>query len=118
MKPSQLRIIPTTTKVVEGLKLREDYVNSPGSTPSVGIKGKDTTSQDVPVVGKCERFDLSEQKDREAYACLTARLFSGADCIKLWEEKTQQNGALIVYVCYINYMNVFQNPAHHINFKE
>lgn len=117
MNPAQLRIVPTTSAVTDRLKSREDYIEVPGSTPTVGSKAE-SKSCDVSVVGNCDRFDLSSAEDRAAYAELSARLFSGSDCIRLWEERTQQAGALIVYVSYINYMNVYQTPSHNIKLKD
>jgi hypothetical protein len=118
MKPAQLRIVPTTSKVTDGLKAREDYIDIPGATPTVGATGDDVKRQDVAVVGNCDRFDLSKESDRAAYAELSAKLFAGNSCIRLWEERTQTQDALIVYVSYINYTNVYQSTAHTIDLKD
>ena len=118
MNPSQLRIVPTTKKVTDKLTEREDYVSTPGATPEVGNKNAEGVRQDVAVVGECVRFDLSDSSDRAKYAELAARMFSGADCIKLWEERIHNNGSIIVFVSYINYTNVFQNTTHTINLKD
>lgn len=118
MKPDQLRIVPTTDKVTSRLREREDYVSVPGTTPEVGSRGSESCRKDIAVVGNCERFDLSQESDRQAYAELSAKLFAGSECVRLWEERTQSNNALIVYVSYINYTNVYQSAAHAINLKD
>jgi hypothetical protein len=118
MKPGQLRIVPTTDKVVNNLKEREDYLAVPGTTPEVGVKSAESCRQDVAVVGNCDRFDLSKEEDRKAYAELSAKLFAGSECVRLWEDRTHSADALIVYVSYINYTNVYQNAAHAINLKD
>ena len=118
MKPTQLRLVPTSHKVIDDLKIREDYVNTQGSAPEVGDKNGESVTTDVAVVGECARFDLSVDDDRQAYAKLSARLFSGVDCIRLWEERALHNDSLIVYVNYINYTNVYQNRTRVINLKD
>ena len=118
MNPSQLRIVPTTKKVTEKLASRADYVSEPGVTPEVGDKNSAGVRQDVAIVGECARFDLSDTSDRCKYAELSARLFSGADCVKLWEERIHSNDSVVVFISYINYTNVFQNSSHTINLKD
>lgn len=118
MKPAQLRIVPTTEEVVGRLREREDYNEQQGTTPEVGMKDIESSRQDVAVVGSCDRFDLSKEEDRRAYARLSAEIFAGTSCIRLWEERTQTADALIVYVSYINYTNVYQSSSHVINLKD
>ena len=118
MKPSQLRIVPTSSEVSSGLKSREDYIAVPGATPEVGDRNATAAVQDVAVVGSCDRFDLSLEDDRFRYAELSAKLFAGTECIRLWEERSMQAGALIVYVSYINCTNVYQSSTHSINLKD
>ena len=118
MTPTQIRIVPTTSEVVDGLAEREDFVSVPGATPEVGDKSDDTVRQDIAVVGECKRFDLSDPGDRKAYAELSARIFSGSDCIKLWEERIPTNGSIVIFVSYINYTNVFQSATRTIKLKD
>lgn len=115
MTPEQLRIVPLTRDVTDNLKKRHDYVSAPGSTPEVGDRNGERVTQDVTVVGSCDVFDLSSSEDRAKYAELSAKLFSGTECIRLWEERTMQGSSLIVYVSYINYMNVYQSATNAIN---
>ena len=115
MTPEQLRIVPLTGEATERLKARSDYVSSPGATPEVGDRNGERVSKDITVVGNCDVFDLSKDEDRVKYAELSAKLFSGTEFIRLWEEKTMQGSALIVYVSYINYMNVYQSATNVIN---
>ena len=118
MKPTQIRIVATSSAVTDRLTTREDYVAVPGTTPEVGDKNAGGVMQDVAVVGECERFDLSDESDRASYANLAARMFSGADCIKLWEERIHKDGSIVVFVSYINYTNVFQTPTRTIKLKD
>ena len=118
MNPSQLRIVPVTEAVTGKLKDRQDYIDVPGSTPEVGDRNAENVIKDIAVVGSCDRFDLSSESDRAKYADLSAKLFAGTECVRLWEEKTQQNGSLIVYVSYISYTNVYQSSARTINLKD
>lgn len=118
MKPTQIRIVATSSTVTDRLATREDYIAVPGTTPEVGDKNAGGVTQDVAVVGECKRFDLANESDRVAYAELAARLFSGADCIKLWEERIHKDGSIVVFVSYINYTNVFQTPTNTIKLKD
>lgn len=115
MTPEQLRIVPATADVTDRLKSRRDFVSSPGATPEVGDRNGERVVQNIAVTGNCDVFDLSKEEDRVKYAELSAKLFSGTEYIKLWEEKTMQGSALIVYVSYINYMNVYQTASNVIN---
>ncbi len=118
MNPSQLRIVATSSDTANKLASRADYVSVPGITPEVGDKNGPGVRQDVAVVGECKRFDLSDESDRAAYAELAARMFSGADCIKLWEERVHNGDSIIIFVSYINYTNVFQSTSRTINLKD
>lgn len=118
MNPTQIRIVPTSSDVVDNLSTREDFVAVPGMTPEVGDKNAGGARQDIAVVGECDRFDLSDSGDRKRYAELSAKMFSGSDCIRLWEERVHNNGSIIIFVSYINYTNVFQSSASTINLKD
>lgn len=117
MNPQQLRIVPTSTDVTDRLKNRADYSAVPGTTPEVGDRLSGAFSTDITVVGACDMFDLSKDADRAEYAKLSAKLFSGTECIKLWEERSLINGVLTVYVSYINYMKVHQSSTQHIDLR-
>ena len=68
-----------------------------------------TDPSDIPTsaVGYCERFCLSNNEDREAYANIIAKLANSLNVERVFEERVAaDNGELIIYLSYIEYIKV------------
>ena len=70
-----------------------------------------TDPSDIPTsaVGHCERYCLSKEEDRTAYADVITQLSNSLNIELIFEERvTSDNGELIIYLSYIEYIKVAQ----------
>ena len=68
----------------------------------------DSAEVPVTVVGHCDRYDLSIDTDREAYADLCAQLASAENLEKLFEQHITENSSLLVYITYLEYIKIVE----------
>ena len=119
MKADSIPIVALSSSGMDKLKKRSDYVSALGEVPEVGPKDKRNTEDAFALTGRCERYRLSEKADRQAYAELSAKLYTGENCCLLWEERinTPDEG-LVVYISYIDYMLVHHAPVGAVKLEE
>ena len=90
-----------------------------GATPELGDRNDETSINTHAYTGRCEQFDLSDPAQRISYAELTAKLYSGAEYIRLWEERMPGDGGkYFVYVTYIQVMSVYQSGNDRFDLSE
>ena len=117
---ADIPIVPLTNSKFEQLECMEDVYRPTGGTPEIGDKHDDSAVMRQAYTGMCDRFDLTQEKDRKAYAELIAKLFAGTEYVRLWEERTPaQDGKYYVYVAYVRVLNVYQtgNDSFDLNDK-
>ena len=66
----------------------------------------DANDIDTRVVGHCEMFNLSDEKDRETYADLVSKLMWSPNMSIHFEERVLSDNALIVYITYLEYIKI------------
>lgn len=118
-RSADIPIVPLSSSKFTELRSRDDVKHSAGSTPSIGDRNDVSPRESFIFTGECERFNLSDEQDRRKYAELSAKLYSGAEYQRLWEERmTGAVGELIAYVSYVRYMQVYSNGNDNFNINE
>lgn len=116
---ADIPIVPLSNKKFEDLRQRDDVVSAVGGTPELGDRHSASAVLREAYTGMCDRFDLSKDDQRKAYAELTSKLYSGAEYVRLWEERIAgADGAYIVYVSYLRVMKVYQTGNDLFNLSE
>ena len=106
---ADIPIVPLSNAKFKELRTRSDVRQQAGGTPELGDKFIDSPTYTQACTGSCERFDLSDEEQRKAYGELLSKLCSGAEYIKLWEERIPSSeGKLLVYVSYLKVLTVYQ----------
>ena len=109
-RSSDVPLVPLSGPSFNKLRQREDVSKVAGGTPELGDKNGTLPKVSTALTGLCERFDLSDPIDRSRYGELSAKLFTGQEFVRLWEEKTTgPSGEIFVYVNYVQYMTVYTN---------
>jgi hypothetical protein len=74
-------------------------------------------SSDVPtkVTGYCECFNLKNPEERATYADLCAKFVSSENIEKVFEQHVIDEGALFVYVTYLEYIKVVEEQNYERN---
>jgi hypothetical protein len=118
-RSADIPLVPLTSAKFSSLRDRDDVSCQAGGTPKLGDRSDVSPRESFVYTGECERFDLSKEDDRKKYADITAKLYSGMEYHRLWEEKTTgPSGELIVYLSYIRYMQVYSNGNDNFNLHE
>lgn len=107
-KAQNIPLIPISASSFDCLRNRDDVATPAGETP---VLGDDFNSPDpaYAYAGFCEKFNLSDDSDRLKYAELSAKLYAGAEFIRLWEDRLPVDGNINVFVAYIKVLKVFQD---------
>lgn len=106
---ADISLVPLSNLKFDSLRARGDVKQDPGATPELGDKYDEANLSKQAYTGRCERFDLSDEKQRKKYAEITAKLLSGAEYVKLWEERLPgSNGEYYVYLTYAQVMTIYQ----------
>ena len=80
--------------VVNGMKLVGDVPTDPTDVP-------------IRFCCRCDRLDLTNEKDRNKYANLLSVSSSPASTIEIgWEERVKEADKLVIYITYIEYWRV------------
>ena len=118
-KLSEIPLVPLTNKKFEELRNRADVRQKAGGTPELGDKYTESPTYTQAYTGCCDQFDLSDPTQRKLYGELVSKLYSGAEYIKLWEEKLPgSNGSFFVYISYLKVMTVYQTGNDLFDLKE
>lgn len=118
-RSADIPIVPLASSKFNSLRGREDVDCQAGGTPRLGDRSDVSPKESYIYTGECDRFNLSNEDDRKHYAELSAKLYSGMEYQRLWEERTMSpTGELIVYVSYIRYMQVYSNGNDNFNLRE
>lgn len=106
---SDIPLVPLTNEKFEELRSRSDVRQQAGGTPELGDKHSDSPTYTQAYTGVCEQFDLSDPEHRKKYGELISKLYSGAEYIKLWEEKLPgTDGKFFIYISYVKVLTVYQ----------
>lgn len=118
-RSADIPIVPLTSGKFNSLRSREDVAYQAGGTPRLGDRSDVSPRESYIYTGECDRFDLSKDEDRRKYAEITAKLYSGMEYQRLWEEKTTgPSGELIIYLSYLRFMQVYSNGNDNFNLRE
>lgn len=106
-RTSDIPLVPLSNGKFEELRWRDDVNQRIGATPELGDGNDDAHISTQVYTGKCEQFDLSDPVHRLKYGELSAKLLSGAEYVRLWEERVPAaDGKYYVYVTYVQVMTV------------
>ena len=84
------------------------------------VLGDDFNSPDESYVyaAHCERYNLSDEQDRNEYAELSGKLYAGTEFMRLWEERVVSGTDIVLYVSYIQVLKVRQNGTENFDIEE
>lgn len=118
-RSADISLIPLSNAKFNQLRNHRDVEQTPGDTPKLGDRFDTAPKEQTVYTGHCERYDLSDDRQRLAYAELSAKLLSGTEYLRLWEDKVQDtNGKLIVYVSYVTLMSVYTTGKENFDLKD
>lgn len=118
-RSADIPLVPLSNNKFSELLDRDDVRKPLGGTPELGDKHDEANLSTQAYTGKCDQFDLSIPEHRQRYAELTAKLLSGAEYMKLWEERIPgSDGKFYIYVTYVQVMTVFSTGNDRFDLNE
>ena len=120
VRSSEISLVPLSNAKFKELRQHAEVHEAPGVSPYLGSQAAETApKQSTVYTGHCERFDLSDDKARQEYAALSAKLLAGVEYIRLWEDKLQDSGGkLIAYVSYVRVLSVYSTGNDNFDLKD
>jgi hypothetical protein len=118
MRSSEISLVPLSNSKFKQLRDRPDIHENPGDSPYLGSASDKLKTKSTVYTGLCDRFDLSDSVQRSAYAALSAKLLSGSEYIRLWEDRVQEAGAMVVYVSYVRTLSIYSTDNDNYDLKD
>lgn len=83
--------------IVNGMKVVGDLPPDPADVP-------------IRFCCRCERLDLTSERDRNKYANLIASSSTPTTTVEVgWEERVKESDKLVIYITYMEYIRVVEN---------